>query len=109
MSAYWQTPEEMGLSPEQVNEICERLWEEAFVKLRPCHDCGVKPGERHQEGCDVARCTSCKGQRLSCDCEDGEPEIWTGIWPGYKECYEKKLICFHKEWMFDLNTLASNE
>lgn len=110
MSAYWQTPEEMGITSQEVNDICERLWKEANERSnRTCPDCGVKPGEIHLVNCDVARCTKCGGQRLSCDCEDeeGGDDVWTGLWPGYKECYERKLICFHDHWLFDLNTLAT--
>jgi len=56
--------------------------------LETCHDCGAKPGEIHQPGCDVERCSACGGQRLSCCCK-GEHDpvyaVWKGIWPGKAE------------------------
>ena len=47
-----------------------------------CGDCNVKPGELHTDGCDVERCASCGGQRLSCGCTDNcEDRIpWSGEW-----------------------------
>lgn len=49
---------------------------------KPCHDCGVMPGNQHIWGCDVARCTVCGLQYFSCGCGQGTMDIWTGIWPG---------------------------
>lgn len=50
-----------------------------------CPDCAVKPGSYHIDGCDVARCTSCGIQRISCDhgnTRTGWGQLWIGVWPG---------------------------
>lgn len=39
-----------------------------------CHDCGVKEGEIHQEGCDMEYCPVCGGQLISCGC--GRKKGW---------------------------------
>jgi hypothetical protein len=70
--------------------------------LEECHDCGARPGQYHQLGCDVERCPRCGGQLLMClmcTCPESEPDepwppplddrmAWTGEWPGKKECRE---------------------
>ena len=58
--------------------------------MKKCPDCAVKPGEQHQPGCDVERCSVCKGQKFSCECEQHDPEQtkWDGEWPGTKECQQ---------------------
>src|ERR1700678_1114548 len=68
---------------------------------RACNDCGAKPGERHEDDCDRARCLVTGRQRLSCDVLTsvfGYPErtphadcgdqAWSGEWPGVAECEE---------------------
>ncbi len=87
-------------------------------ELRNCSDCGVKPGELHQYGCDIERCPLCGGQSIGCHCVyevnntnvddygddsptdamynvfDAEVEKtggrlpWTGLYPGVAECAE---------------------
>lgn len=57
--------------------------------LTPCPDCGVEPGTRHEDGCDVSRCPECGEQALQCEehSESGQ-SAWTGSWPGDVECRE---------------------
>jgi hypothetical protein len=92
-------------------ELLDELLEKAKKDWagRNCPDCGVKVGEMHEEGCDVAQCSVCMLQRLSCGCKDGDGGKWDGLWPGIMECYEKKLVTTFNggEPVFDLNTLAS--
>jgi hypothetical protein len=109
--SYWKLPEQIGLDEKQINVINEKLWKEAQqTASRSCPDCGVFPGEYHQEYCDIARCQKCGCQALSCDCEDKGKDIWDGLWPGTKKCYENKFIIFCDEfgWSFNFNRLATS-
>lgn len=104
----------MGLTEDQVTEKLEELYAEAKRDAhRSCPDCGVKPGQAHLDGCDVARCKECGGQAISCGHTSKNVDIWDGLWPGTKECYERRLITYSDPnvlggtgWMFDYNTLA---
>ena len=57
-----------------------------------CRDCGARPGEFHEPGCDVEQCPYCGGQLISCECRRKPPlddrMAWTGLWPGVAECRE---------------------
>lgn len=55
--------------------------------LTNCSECKVKPGQPHEDGCDIEICSVCGGQRLCCDCEGHDKQFarWTGIWPGKAE------------------------
>jgi hypothetical protein len=93
----WITAEEANLDKETINKLCELAWvNDNKDANRKCNDCGVKPGQVHKENCDVARCASCGVQLLQADflgCNHDNPDVWTGLWPNTKECYENKLIC----------------
>lgn len=54
----------------------EPLPELKKIKGLRCHDCGIRPGGIHHQGCDMEQCPNCNGQLISCDCdiEDSEDE-----------------------------------
>ena len=54
---------------------------------RNCPDCGARPGEMHEPGCDVERCSVCGGQYISCRCPGHDRAFarWSGWWPGELE------------------------
>jgi len=105
----YKTPEELGLSQQEINRIAEELWNKETS--RDCPDCGVKVGKTHQVNCDVSHCTHCGTQYLGCGCVKGRPDVWTGIWPGVEGCYQQKLICMYSDnkWTFDLNRYYSKK
>lgn len=73
-----------------------------FPDYAYCYDCGVAPDAPHIDGCDVARCTLCGWQRISCGHfarDVGWGAVWTGEFPG---CAEVR-----KGYGRDLNDLAS--
>jgi hypothetical protein len=45
----------------------------AIHGAKRCHDCNVKIGELHHQGCDMEECPLCHGQLISCSCKE-----WTG-------------------------------
>ena len=87
---------------EDTPPFCEGCFDEHHLKVHDpenrCRDCGVKPGETHDGGCDVERCSVCKGQWISCGHEDHDPEKskWTGLWPGVAECRELGFYCVER-------------
>ena len=104
----WNSIHKFGFTKEDIDNICKDLLEKEEIREH-CPDCGVKVNEPHDEFCDVARCSICGGQRLSCGCEEESEDIWEGYWPGTKDCLEQQLICCwddSKEWVADLNELA---
>ena len=70
-----------------------------------CPDCAAKPGEHHDENCDMQICSVCHGQRLLDDCEGHDPELtkWRGYRPGIKEAAELKvcLNCLYDKIPYD--------
>ena len=103
--AYWTTIE--NPSP----ELLKSLFDAATSKKGPCRDCGARIGKPHENGCDVARCTICGGQDLSCNCgkKKRPMEIWDGVWPGVRTAYQEKLVCHGPDGVpiFDLNEVAA--
>jgi len=59
-----------GHTNEEKTERIDTLLQTGIVTDEPaaCHDCGVREGELHQDGCDMERCPFCGGQLLSCEC-----------------------------------------
>lgn len=78
-----------------------------------CWDCTARVGQKHERGCDAARCLWTGFQRLACsafghavDYVNGVPvavkveeghdcghDVWTGWWPGKLEAAALGLWC----------------
>jgi hypothetical protein len=110
MSGYWTKVE----NPPQdlLDDLLERDTTRREVQGDHCPDCGVVAGEEHEEGCDIARCmnpeTNKYQQALGCDCGRCGRDVWTGLWPGVQECYDRGLVVMdpHGNKSFDMNALS---
>jgi DNA-directed RNA polymerase subunit RPC12/RpoP len=102
--SYWTIIE----NPSQ--EMLDSLLSTEKGRVGKCPDCGVDVGEEHYQNCDVARCTKCGGQYISCDCSIRSKAIdnWSGLWPGVQYAYDHKLVCKDPagNLSFDLNRVA---
>ena len=63
------------------------------MQNKTCYDCGVAPGSLHLDGCDMAQCTVCLTQCLSCDCDGHHPGVWTGERSGVIEARTRGWFC----------------
>jgi len=65
------------------------------MKKETCPDCGTAVGEPHTNECDIELCSTCGGQRISCDCETHDPSksVWTGSWPEPEESFVIYDVC----------------
>lgn len=98
---------------EEETSLTEAVRMPVELPQESCPDCGVGIGERHDGGCDVARCWHTGGQRVSCPCvaygECGEDE-WSGFWPGVPECQEHGWVTVDEKTRYviwDLNRLMT--
>jgi len=91
----------------QENTLQRAMMHTITLEVLPtCPDCGTPIGKPHQDGCDVARCTACGNQRISCQhssTETGWGQIWTGVWPGkfgqeIYNCSLNELYQYPFEW-----------
>lgn len=72
--------------PDEIRVYDDAMTSVGMVPPWRCPDCAARIGDRHVDGCDVARCTDCGRQALMCDEHYGCPmQTWTGRWPGSVE------------------------
>jgi len=105
----FKTGQEMGLTDIEIEAKADELLADAKKHAdRCCPDCAAKPGQLHDDGCDVAHCTEC-GKQMLLGCKCGKSDVWEGLWPGTTDCYKNKFVCYSTRsgWMFDYNTLAA--
>lgn len=69
------------------NEYHYKIKKPEQETLTNCPDCNVKPGQPHNPGCDVERCSVCGNQKLGCHCKGHDIDFarWTGLWPASAE------------------------
>lgn len=75
----------VGYDPESAALVLELVedWrpKRAARPTDGCPDCHVPPGQPHNDGCDVAHCTECGRQRITC--KHGSSDAgWGQIWGG---------------------------
>ena len=96
----------VGLS-NRTSEELQKAYEDRLKKARAqkavnkaCHDCHVKPGQVHEEGCDSPTCTVCGIQLLQCGHWKTGNSVHNGI-----ENQELKVLCeamgLFNKWVVD--------
>ena len=81
-----------SLSTDALKDVREKL-SQVSDRGKLCPDCGVPPETTHLGGCDVAHCTVCSRQCLTCECEGEHSDVWTGEFPGVVECRIRGWYC----------------
>jgi hypothetical protein len=69
--------------------------------MNRCPDCLVDAGTPHEDGCDVALCTVCGFQRITCMHDasaHGWGQVWTGLIPGTIEVRSGVAKDFNELW-----------
>jgi hypothetical protein len=78
-----------------VNDLKDLLKAHGLLRAPAnCGACGVRPGQPHQPGCQIERCSFCGGQLLVCGCDQHDEFFarWTGFYPGTLECIALGLL-----------------
>lgn len=75
-----------------------------------CPDCGTLAGHSHKSDCDIERCSSCRSQRITCECSDHEPiwSVWTGYFPTPKNISLSQKLASHGSEFFAKRHCYSN-
>ncbi len=64
-----------------------------------CPVCGSRMYAPHDDGCPIAKCSVCGGDKIKCTCKDHDPTFypWLGTLPGRFEAFSLDIVLYRAE------------